>query len=598
MKPCRLVLAAVSLALAISCASSGSKKAALPPPVNESQKQLQLLLQESWQRERIENQFLRLDLGLAVRRLPDISFEKAAEEAEFANSVHQRAEAIDRTALSEDERTTLDLLLYQTAMTSEGIQHFWMSSPVTPYGSMITKLRRFFTGYRFKSVADLEGYTHLLRKHGRLLGQVLAHLRTQAEMGIILPADAIDGVLPLIAGLAQPSASSDLMVSPERLKAIPEGDRESFQKEVTALIDEDINPRFGAISELLTNLRSHRAPRAVGLWQYPGGDAYYAYLVRLHTTLEITPEQVHQAGLTEVARLEKAMDRLQASLGSPASRREFLRSLREDQRFRARKAEQIGERMQEYLARIEPLVPKLFRRTPEAAYGVARLDPALEGSMTYGYYQQPTASDPRGTYYYNGLRPSERPLLQLQSVIYHELIPGHHFQIARQLENKSLPALRRFSTPTAFVEGWAEYASGLGQELKLYDDPYLEYGRYCAEMFLAVRLVVDTGMNHLRWTRQQAIEYMQDHVLESKTQIATETLRYSTDIQGQALAYKMGALKIWELRRHAEAELGPAFDVRAFHELVLDGGALPLTLLEDRVDAFIEQRQSPRPVAR
>lgn len=598
MKPSRLAAAGVCLVVLLAaCASPGGRQPAQLPPANESQQQLRKLLQETWGRERIENAFLRLQLGLPVRRLPDLSFEKAAEEADYARSVLERSEEIDPLALSEDERTTLDLLQYELRKKIEGMQHFWLTSPITPYASVIPKLGLFFTGYRLSSSADLEGYIYLLRKHGRLLGQALAHLRGQAEMGIVLPADAIDGILPLLDALAQPPERSQLQVAPERLPFLSAAEAEAFRTEVAKAIEEEINPRYRAISELLTRLRPHRAPREVGLWQYPGGEAYYAYLVRYHTTLDVTPQQVHERGLAEVARLERAMDRLQRLAGSPASRREYLRSLRENRQFRATKAEEIGERMQGYLARIEPLVPKLFRSKPAAPYGVARLAPSLEGTMTYGYYQQPTPADGRGTYFYNGSNPSQRPLLQLQSVIYHELIPGHHFQIARQFENKALPGLRRFSMPTAFVEGWAEYASGLGEELQLYSDPNLQYGRYAAEMFLAVRLVVDTGMNHLRWSRRQAIEYMQDRVLESDTQIATETLRYSTDIPAQALAYKMGALEIWALRRRAEAELGERFDVRDFHEVVLDGGALPLPLLETRVDSYIA-RTLARPVSR
>jgi uncharacterized protein (DUF885 family) len=214
---------------------------------------------------------------------------------------------------------------------------------------------------------------------------------------------------------------------------------------------------------------------------------------------------------------------------------------------------------------------------------VERLNPAYEPSMTFGYYQVPTASDATGRYLYNGSKLNERNLLFAPALMAHELVPGHHFQLARQLENESIPLFRRKRFDTAYVEGWGEYAAFLGNEMGLYDDPYDRYGRLMMDMLLSTRLVVDTGMNALGWPRERAMAFMKENTLLSDTEIATETLRYSVDIPAQALAYKIGSLRMIELRRRAERELGARFDVRAFHEWLIGSGSMPLPVLEEHV---------------
>lgn len=285
------------------------------------------------------------------------------------------------------------------------------------------------------------------------------------------------------------------------------------------------------------------------------------------------------------------MAEIRRQVGFEGTQREFNDKLRTDPRFLAKTPEEVGERLMAPIRKIEPLIGKYFLRTPKAPYGVKRLDPALEGSMTFGFYQQPMPADPSGSYLFNGSKLDQRPLMGAAALIYHELLPGHHFQIALQLENESLPELRQNLYHTAFVEGWAEYASELGIEMGLYEDPYALYGRLAMDMFLSNRLVVDTGMNALGWPRSRAVEFMRERLLETDVQIESETLRYSTSIPGQALAYKMGSSKIWELRRRAERELGAKFDLRGFHEAVLGHGSLPLSVLERHIDWWIAQQK-------
>ncbi len=274
-----------------------------------------------------------------------------------------------------------------------------------------------------------------------------------------------------------------------------------------------------------------------------------------------------------------------ASRAPPA---EFKESLRSNPRLFPKKPEEIGERLISYITRIEPEVDKFFLRRPKAPYGVRRLDPQLEPGQTFGYYGIPTATDPRGYYNYNGSNLPDRSLLNAGALIYHEIIPGHHFQINLAFENAAIPEFRRESWDTAFTEGWGEYSAGLAGEMGMYQDPYDRYGRLAMEMFVSVRLVVDTGMNALGWSRDRAIAYMKENAMETDTQILSETLRYSCDLPGQALAYKMGAMRILELREKARAALGPKFDIRKFHDWILQSGSLPMTTLERHVQAFID----------
>jgi uncharacterized protein (DUF885 family) len=297
----------------------------------------------------------------------------------------------------------------------------------------------------------------------------------------------------------------------------------------------------------------------------------------------MTPQQIHELGLREVERINRDMQQVRDSLGFKGTKADFQQFLKTDPRFFAKTPEEVGERLMNDVHRIEPHLAQYFSIFPKAKYDVQRLNPALEGSITFGYYQQPTATDAIGHYYYNGSKLNERNLLFAQALIAHELVPGHHFQIARQEENQNLPAFRRETFDTAFVEGWGEYAAYLGNEMGLYEDPYDRYGRLMMDMLLSMRLVVDTGMNALGWSRERAADFMRENTLLSETEISTETLRYAVDMPAQALAYKIGSLKMIELRRNAQQQLGPRFDVRQFHEWIIGSGSMPLPILERHV---------------
>jgi uncharacterized protein (DUF885 family) len=381
------------------------------------------------------------------------------------------------------------------------------------------------------------------------------------------------------------------VISSRLEKFYPEG-AQAFQGQVLKAVETSVNPALEALAAVLDSPEYRQAaPERVGAGQYPGGPENYRYLVHLHTSLEATPEEIHKKGLDEVARLNGRLEEIRAKVGFEGDLEAFRQFLKTDSRFFAKTPEEVAERLMAPVHRVEPRVKDFFLRTPKAPYGVARLEPELEGSMTYGYYRQPAPGRPEGDYLFNGSKLGERSILPASALIFHELIPGHHFQISLQLENAGLPQFRKNSNPTAYVEGWAMYASGLGEEMGGYADPYDLAGWLSNDLFLSSRLVVDTGMNALGWTREQAIDFMKRNTFESETQLGTETLRYSVDIPGQALAYKMGSSKIRELRARAERELGAKFDLRRFHDAVLGSGAMPLSVLEKHVDWWIGEEK-------
>lgn len=578
------------VALAALPARAGAQEA--PPP--SAAAWLDALAEEHWQHVLDRSPGLRLKEGLPVTELPGVSRADAEAEARYAQGLLERLAAVDpevfQQADDHERWLTYRILQWQARQAVEGLPHFRLRFQVTPYSSGFGDLMEIFGQAPLASEEERARHLDLLRQLGPVVGQVRANLLAQREAGILLPKPEIPLVEGTFAVLAAPPEEHPLRVSHERLDGLDPAVAEAHAGAVDALLADEVIPAYRALLDVFDEGYRAAAPDGVGIGQYPGGPEAYRYLVGLHTTRSgLTPRGIHERGLAEVARIEAEMAELRRLLGSDLPTREHHEALRTDPRFLACDPEGVAERLMRPVRAIEPRVSDFFLDTPEAPYGVARLDPALEPSMTFGYYQWPTPGEPVGRYLFNGSSLDQRPMVTAAALIYHELVPGHHFQVALQTENEALPAFRRNSFPTAFVEGWAEYASGLAGEMGLYAEPYDRYGRLAMEMFLASRLVVDTGMNALGWSREQALDFLRERVLESEAQLATETLRYAVDMPGQALAYKTGAMAIQDLRRRAEEALGERFDIRRFHQAVLGHGAMPLDVLDEHVDWWIER---------
>jgi uncharacterized protein (DUF885 family) len=515
-------------------------------------------------------------------------------DATWAEGLLARLHAIAPDRLAHQDALTYKTIEFDARLMKEGAQYYWLESFITPYASPLTFLSGTLANLPLNSEADRQAYSDALDALSLTFAAYETRLRGQVRRGIALPAAELPLVLGFIRGFGAPPASSPFKVDERRLTGMDPASRARFLERVNAAIADVVDPAVDRLVAYLDGPYRAEAAADVGVSRYPRGRDYYRFLIRRHTGLDLTPEQIHQIGLDEVARLEAALDQVRRDAGYAGSFAEFRNYLRNDSRFRARSGEEIGERMEAAVRRIEPHVDEYFARKPSAPYGVKPLDPQRAASMTYGYYQIPTPTDRSGYYMYNGTRPEERSILMAEAVIYHELVPGHHFQMALQMENTALVPFRRNAHPTAFTEGWGEYASDLAGEMGMYRDPYQRAGRLAMDLFLSSRLVVDTGMNALGWTRDKAIAFMRDHTFESDVQIDTETLRYSVDIPGQALAYKLGAKHIHDLRDRVAAEQGTSFDLRAFHTYVLAAGALPLPVLDDHVACYAQERHASR----
>lgn len=509
---------------------------------------------------------------------------RVREQADGARALLASLDAIDESQLTHDQWLTYALLQYEAGLLRDAEPFFWHPFRITPYAT--TMARPLMARLASMSLATAEDRLAYLDVLYALPADATRHegrLRSQAARGITLPAAEIDLVVPFLRALVADPPSSAFAVAPRRLSSVPEDERDAFRDRVDAAVRDVIAPAVERLAAFIDGPYRAWAADRVGVGQYPGGADYYDYLIRAHTSLTLPPEAIHQIGLDEIARLERELDEARRDAGFDGTLAEFRHYLKTDRRFFAKTSDEFAELMMAAIRRIEPNVGAFFNLMPKAPYGVLRLDPALEASMTFGFYQLPSAADPRGLYRFNGSQPDQRSVLMADALIFHELVPGHHFQLALRNESTGLSPFRRGAFYTTYIEGWAEYASDLAGEMGMYEDPYARAGRLMMDLFLSSRLVVDTGMNALGWSRERAMQYMRDHTLQSDVEIATETLRYSTDIPGQALAYKMGSLRIHELRRQAAARLGAAFDLRAFHDHILSAGPMPLSVLEAHI---------------
>lgn len=552
--------------------------------------QVKQLADELWDHQLQHDLMARTRHGLAITDLPDITYDAAQKDAQQLRRLLERAGAVVPAELDHEDQLTLAILKWQLAMDIEVLDHYWLQFEITPYrASSLNFIAQIFASRPVATADDRRAYLRLLDEYAAMVEQIREKTSMQAERGVYVPEAALPAILTTFNALRDGS-SRNLVVTGERLKGVDAAAVEQLRVDVERRIRERITPAFDRLISLLGDSYRSKAPETVGAHQYAGGDAYYLYAVRRYTTLDTTAEEVFEYGQRRMAEIAAEMQAIRDRVGFKGSQAEFHHMLRTDVRFIAKSPAEVERRYQELIARIEPHIKDYFSVVPKASYAARRLDPASEGGMTFGYYRPPTGVDPVGVYYYNGSQLDQRSLIGAASLIYHELIPGHHFHVALQAENTSLPMFRRESIAFgAFNEGWAEYAASLVAEMGLLDDPYDRYGRLVTDAFLTARLVVDPGMNRFGWTLQQARDYLAERTMLSDVEIASETLRYSTDWPGQALGYKIGNRTIAELRSQAQQRLGTSFDVRRFHAAVVGSGGMPMTVLREHVAWYVDQ---------
>ncbi len=446
-----------------------------------------------------------------------------------------------------------------------------------------------------RTVKDYEDRIARLNALPQVIDQVIVLLTKGLESGITAPRITLRDVPQQVKDqMASDPDKNPLLKSFNEFPAeIAEVERARLRREATSALRDQAIPAFGRLQKFLVDKYVPGARQTIALSDLPDGKAWYAFNVRGQTTTALTPQQIHELGLSEVKRIRAEMDRLIAQTGFKGGFDKFSTFLRTDPRFFYKNKDDLLRGYRDIAKRIDPELIRFFGKLPRLPYGVLPVPAYSEKSQTTAYYQSGSIKAGRAGYFYaNTYALDTRPKWEMEALTAHEAVPGHHLQISLAQEMENMPEFRRYGGYTAFVEGWGLYAESLGAEMGLYQDPYSKYGQLTYEMWRAIRLVVDTGMHSMGWTRKQAIDYFMANSSKTEHDITVEIDRYIV-MPGQALAYKIGELKFKELRAYATKELGGKFDVRAFHDQVLANGALPLDVLDRRIrDWVAEQKNS------
>ncbi len=527
-------------------------------------------------------------------RLPDVSLEAERARADARRAFLATLEQVDRAALDAQRRISLDV---QARDLRDRIAEYDLGGllvPLTADDGFHISFAQLPAGMPFGTVADYDNYLARLRAFPGWIEQYIAVLREGLRTGNTMPRIVLEGYDVTMASHVVDDPAQSVFWAPfERMPAgMAAADQERLRVAGGDAIRSAVVPGYRTLLDFFRTEYIPGARTTLGASALPDGEAFYAHRIRRYTTLDLSAEEIHRIGLGEVERIRTEMEAIIRRVGFRGDFAAFLTFMRTDPRFYARTPEELLKQAGWITKRMDGQLPALFGRLPRQPYTVEPVPAHLAPKYTSGRYvgAPPSGTQP-GTYWVNTYRLESRPLYNLEALSLHEAVPGHHLQIALSQELEGLPPLRRFTYHSAFGEGWGLYAERLGLDAGFYTDPYSDFGRLTYEMWRACRLVVDTGIHAMGWTRQQVIDYMASNTALPLHEVTTETDRYIS-WPGQALAYKLGELKIRELRVRAETALGAAFDVRGFHDAVLANGSVPLDVLEHVIDAWIAERRA------
>jgi uncharacterized protein (DUF885 family) len=498
-------------------------------------------------------------------------------------------DAIAPDALSVSDR--ISFLIFRNQL-EDRIADFEFGSYQVPFNAdsgFHIGLARLPDNVPLRTAEDYRRYVSRLDAVGAYVDQHIANMREGIERGMVLPRAVLGGFEGTMSAHVVAAPNESLFYEPfaEIPATVPEADREALRREGRRAVMEVVVPAYERLLRFFTEEYLPNARETLGASELPDGERYYAYQVKHFTTLDLTPREIHEIGLAEVARIQEEMRAIIDEVGFRGSFADFLELLRTDPRFYASTPEELLKEASYIAKKMDGQLPRFFKTLPRLPYGVEPVPDHMAPKYTGGrYVGAPEGGTRAGTYWVNTYKLDSRPLYTLESLTLHEAVPGHHLQNALANELDGLPDFRRYSYISAFGEGWGLYSEWLGIEAGFYTDPYRDFGRLTYEMWRAARLVVDTGVHSMGWSRQQVIDYLKDHTALSVHECTTETDRYIS-WPGQALAYKIGELEIRKLRRRAEAALGERFDIREFHDAVLLNGAVPLPVLGEEIDRFI-----------
>jgi uncharacterized protein (DUF885 family) len=524
--------------------------------------------------------------------LASVTAESQTRRQAFNDDVLQRLAGIDPKQLSRENQVSYKVFLYEREAEQESYQQLDHLYPLTNRTGWHLSFANAPANMTFVSEQDYEGYLESLADYPRYNDEHIALLQEALRQGHTQFCESMTGFELSISSQIVANAEESSFYAPlaDLPDSLPEATREDLQSRGKQLIEKAVIPAY---RKLLRFYQQDYAPECrtiEGITRLPDGEAYYAYLLRFFTTTDMSAQEIHELGISEVARIKLEMEEIIESTGFEGSFADFLHFLRTDPRFYTDEPEDLLEKTSRIAKRMDGQLPRLFGTLPRLPYDIQEI-PASIAKKTTGAYYSPAPGDGRtpGSYYVNTSMLNSRPLYVIEALSFHEAVPGHHLQMALALETE-LPDFRRQLYHSAFGEGWALYAEALGQEVGFYDNPYSDFGRLTYEMWRACRLVVDTGLHAFGWTRQQAIDYMASRTALSIHEVTAEVDRYIT-WPAQATSYKIGELRIRALRQLAENELGEQFDLRSFHDQVLANGSVPIAVLESLIGEWIEEQQ-------
>lgn len=588
-------LAALLCACATAPVAGGPVLAPGAPPAaadaEASRRALEALLQEHWEHFLVRQPEYASMLGdkRYNDRSSDLSAAAVAADLERSRGFLARFRALDPAGLGEQEALTRTLMIRALEEELEEARFEHWKMPVNQMSGLHLMAAQLPSLLTFRTAKDFEDWTTRLRNLPRMLDDTAANMRLGMAAGLMPPRFLLEKVADQAAGIAAmaPEASPFARCLEDLPKDLPAAERERLRGALLAAVRDGVLPAYARFARFVREEYAPRGRTEVGVWALPDGAARYAFLVRASTTTRLSPDEIHAIGLREVARIEGEMLEVARRAGFP-DLAAFRAAIATDPRLRPASREQILELYRGHLEAMRRELPRLFGRLPKADFVVAEVEAFREKEAAGAQYHPPAADGSRpGRIEVNTGDFAGRTTITFESTAYHEAVPGHHLQLALQQELTGLPAQRRFILGSAaFDEGWALYSERLGREVGRFQDPYSLYGHLEEEMLRAIRLVVDTGLHARRWSRQQVVDFFHAHSATDEVEVQRETDRYIV-WPAQALAYKVGQLRILAARERATRELGAAFDVRAFHDLVLGAGSLPLDVLEARVAAWI-----------
>lgn len=583
----------IAAAIAISLAGCASTQAPTAAAANAAQAQAQVQASVDAQYEALANDIfkkLQAQNPWASDRLPDMSAEALAKRAAEQQAWLAQLEQVDVTALSRQNQINHRMITYRLKNEIDSYTYNEHYMPLNAEGGFHSNLGFMVRNASFRSFADYQNYIARLQDIPRYMEQQTGWLKVGMAEGYTQPKAAMQGFEESIAAFIAQNPHESLFYQPftgTPPNFVTAEQWRELQQQAAKIIDEAVVPAYQAyfdfmVMEYLPNCRD-----SVGASELPNGLEYYQNRIRHFTTLDLTPAQIHQRGLAEVQRIRNEMAVVIEKTGFKGSFEEFTDFLRNDPQFYPKTDAELLKEASYIAKKADGELPKFFKLLPRQPYGIAPVPAEIAPKYTTGRYAGTNRSDRASFYWVNTYALERRPLYQLEALTLHEAVPGHHLQgaLAREMEN--LPDYRRYTYISAFGEGWGLYAEWLGQEMGFYQDPYSDFGRLSYEMWRAARLVVDTGMHAMGWTREQAMEFMATNTALSLHNVRTEIDRYIT-WPGQALSYKLGEMLIRQLRQEAQEALGGNFDLREFHYVVLKNGSIPLDVLEQEVRDWID----------